>query len=1132
MSNAIVFDSKHQQNDSMEDVVDEKATAGPTMEVDEPAAPYSVLDYESFAAKHMPDLGHEIADFKHYSWRPAKWRTLDKKITSSEFVCGGHKWRILLFPTGNSNAPPNEAVSIYLDYADPKGAPEGWHACAQFALVMHNPHDPTDYVVSHAHHRFTAEECDWGFTRFHELRKLYASADGVKRPIIENDETNITVFVRVLVDPTGVLWHNFIHYDSKKETGYVGLKNQGATCYMNSLLQSLFCTSYFRKAVYQIPTQDDVPAESVALALQRVFYNLQTSDQAVGTNELTRSFGWKSLDSFMQHDVQEFNRVLQEKLEGKMKGTLADGAITKLFVGKMRSYVKCVNIDFVSTRSEDFYDIQLNVKGMRNLYDSFKDYISVETLDGDNKYFAEGLGLQDAKKGVIFQSFPDVLHLQLKRFEYDMQKDAMVKINDRHEFPFEINLEQFLDESADRSQTHIYHLHGVLVHSGDLHGGHYFALIKPDKHTRWLKFDDDRVTAVTDKEVLEENYGGEGNVPNGVLPVAQRNQVRASKRMTNAYMLVYIRDSAVDSVLAPFTEKDTPPHLKQRLEDERQQAEAKKREREEQHLYLTAKIITDDSFSKHQGFDLAAFEDKTWPASELATFRVLKQELYSTFKGRVANHFNVPEQQIRLWVLVNRQNKTVRPDIFVPETEATLNVESVRNSMAARQSDLRLYLDIWEIAPNKPIGQPFADVAQNHIMIFLKYFDVQKQTLLGVCKVYMQRTARVGDLSSVICEKMRWAPQTPIKLYEARGILGNLPEIKPGMIELMKAKTTFQQSEIQDGDIICFQSDITEKEALDYEQQGLSPTPVQFYDFLMNRVLINFKPRDEEKDKEEFDLTFHKKMNYETLAQKVGEKLNHEPIKLRFFASNAQGHPKGPLKRALNQSVWDIIQPVYTMAQPSLLFYERLDVSIIELETKRSLKVIWTGVHNKEEATLPFLLPKTNMIHDLADQILKQVTLSAGSTNKIRVFEVTKDGKYQKEFNSSEMLGNLPETEFYAEEIPREELEPASEDKIINVFHYTREPARSHGVPFKFAAKPGEKFTDTKKRIQERIGVSDKDITKYRFALIQIVGFKQPTYLEDDDVVYEHKFAPEDVLGLDHVDKTRVPESKGINIKG
>lgn len=37
-------------------------------------------------------------------------------------------------------------------------------------------------------------------------------------------------------------------YDSKKETGMVGLKNQGATCYLNSLLQSLYFTNIFRKA--------------------------------------------------------------------------------------------------------------------------------------------------------------------------------------------------------------------------------------------------------------------------------------------------------------------------------------------------------------------------------------------------------------------------------------------------------------------------------------------------------------------------------------------------------------------------------------------------------------------------------------------------------------------------------------------------------------------------------------------------------------------------------------------------------------------------------------------------------------------------------------------------------------------
>jgi ubiquitin carboxyl-terminal hydrolase 7 len=39
----------------------------------------------------------------------------------------------------------------------------------------------------------------------------------------------------------------------------------------------------------------------------------------LGTTELTKSFGWDSLEAFNQHDVQEFNRVLQENLESKMK---------------------------------------------------------------------------------------------------------------------------------------------------------------------------------------------------------------------------------------------------------------------------------------------------------------------------------------------------------------------------------------------------------------------------------------------------------------------------------------------------------------------------------------------------------------------------------------------------------------------------------------------------------------------------------------------------------------------------------------------------------------------------------------------------------------------------------------------
>jgi len=100
--------------------------------------------------------------------------------------------------------------------------------------------------------------------------------------------------------------------------------------------------------------------------------------------------------------------------------------------------------------------------------------------------------------------------------------------------------------------------------------------------------------------------------------------------------------------------------------------EAKERKGEQPHLFLTTKIVTDETFSRHEGFDLAIFDKKNLPLSDLPTFRVFKQTAYSAFKSRVAQHFSYPESQIRLWVLTNRENKTVRPDAPVPENDPLL----------------------------------------------------------------------------------------------------------------------------------------------------------------------------------------------------------------------------------------------------------------------------------------------------------------------------------------------------------------------------------------------------------------------------------------------------------------------------
>lgn len=691
--------------------------------------------------------------------------------------------------------------------------------------------------------------------------------------------------------------------------------------------------------------------------------------------------------------------------------------------------------------------MQLNVKGMKDLHDSFRDYITVETMDGENKYHAEGLGLQEARKGVIFESFPPVLHLQLKRFEYDMQRDTMVKINDRHEFPFELDLGDYLDENAERDNNYVYKLHGVLVHAGDLHGGHYFALIKPEKDGKWFKYDDDRVTPVTDKEVLEDNYGGELPSPGGNQPRnANNNQARPAKRFTNAYMLVYIRESAIDEVLKPFTEADTPPHLRKRLEDERIQLDTKKREKEEQHLYLTAKIITDQTFQKHQGFDLASFDDKNVPQSELPIFRVLKNETYKTFKGRVAAHFKYPEACFRLWVLVNRQNKTVRPDIPIEDMDSTQTMEAVRNTMANRTPELRLYLD-YEQKPE--FLQTLHSNHTSHSMIFLKYFSVDEQTLLGSAKIYVPRNSKVGDLQGTINQMLGWAPSTPLKLFE---------EIKPGMIEVMKMKSTFAVSEIQDGDIICFQADFGPEKEQEVAADSKIPTAPNFYDHLQNRILTVFKPKNEDPDpKAQFDVMLTRKMTYEQMANKVSDALGgHDPLKLRFTSAAGNNNaPKGIIKRALNQTVQEILHSAY-QNPIAMLYYEKLDVSIVELETKKSIKINWTGHLNKDEGQFPFLLPKTTQIDQLGDQLAKQVTLSPTGSGRIRFFEITNVGRRKNtDFAGSEMIGNISDQiDVYAEEVPVEETKIQEEDTLISVFHFTKEPSRWHGIPFRFVVSP------------------------------------------------------------------------------
>ncbi|KAH7420842.1 hypothetical protein KP509_13G025300 [Ceratopteris richardii] len=1035
-----------------------------------------------------------------YTWKIDNFSKLNiRKYYSDTFVIGGYKWRILIFPKGNTV----DHLSMYLDVADSSVLPYGWSRFANFNLTVLNKIDPKLSIRKDTQHQFTARESDWGFTSFMSLHDLYDPARGY----LLND--TLIVEAEVNVRKMGDYWA----YDSKKETGFVGLKNQGATCYMNSLLQTLYHIPYFRKAVYHMPTtENDVPSNSIPLALQSLFYKIQYTDTSVSTKDLTKSFGWDTFDSFMQHDVQELNRVLCEKLEDKMKGTAVEGTIQQLFEGHHMSYVECVNVDYKSTRKESFYDLQLDVKGCKDVYASFDKYVEVENLDGDNKYHAEQHGLQDARKGVLFTDFPPVLQLQLKRFEYDFTRDVMFKINDRYEFPLELDLDRengkYLSPEADRSVRNLYMLHSVLVHSGGVHGGHYYAFIRPTLTDQWYKFDDERVTKEEMKRALEEQYGGEEEVNPGL-----NNTPFRFTKYSNAYMLVYIRQSDKEKVICNVDEKDIAEHLRVRLKKEQEEKERKRKEKAEAHLYTIIKVACDSDLSGQIGKDI--FFDLV-DHDKVTGFRVQKQTPFKAFKEEIAKELGIPVECQRYWIWAKRQNHTYRPNRPLTESEELQSVGFLKESSnKAYNADLKLFLEVNRSKDQKLPQRP-PDKARDDILLFIKLYDPIKEEFRYVGRTFVKANGKPREILEELNEMAGFAPNQEIDLYE---------EIKFDptiMCEPIEKNATFRACQLEDGDIICYQKTPTAEEIADCR----FPDVPSFLEYVHNRQIVHFKRLEAPKE-EGFFLELSKLHTYDDVVEKVALELNvDDPSKIRLTAHNCYSQqPKPqPIKYRGVDRLSEMLAH-YTQVS-DILYYEILDIPLPELQGLKTLKVAFHNNRTEEVSVLSVRLPKQSTIGDVINELKGKVERSSPHA-ELRILEVFYH-KIYKVFSVNEKIENINDQYWTlrAEEIPEEELHMGANSRAIHVYHFSRDATQSHllqnfGEPFFIVVHEDEALAALKERIKKKLQVPDEEFSKWKFAFVSL---GRADYLEDTDIVAS-RFSKRDpygawehYLGLEHTD--------------
>ncbi|XP_008304293.1 ubiquitin carboxyl-terminal hydrolase 35-like, partial [Stegastes partitus] len=268
---------------------------------------------------------------------------------------------------------------------------------------------------------------------------------------------------------------------SQAHTKYHGLLNQGATCYLNSVLQVLFMTEDFREAVESY-TDENPDTQLIDHHLNALFSDLQKS--TAHTCNITRTLGIDKV--YEQRDAAEYlERILRMTSEGA----------SQIFHGLLSQKTTCRNACHADIdRDEAFWYLPLalvdSCSDCYSVVDGVKEFFKVSIFSGEDQVYCRTCRAKvDADTKYVMKHHPEVLILLLKRFDFSYRHMSYVKINCDVDVPSVIQIPE--------RQT--YELYAFVDHYGDLRSGHYSATIKDEGEDRWYKFNDTSVTLCHDQ---------------------------------------------------------------------------------------------------------------------------------------------------------------------------------------------------------------------------------------------------------------------------------------------------------------------------------------------------------------------------------------------------------------------------------------------------------------------------------------------------------------------------------------------------------------------------------------------------------------------------------------------------------
>uniref|UniRef100_A0A2A4J087 ubiquitinyl hydrolase 1 n=1 Tax=Heliothis virescens TaxID=7102 RepID=A0A2A4J087_HELVI len=419
---------------------------------------------------------------------------------------------------------------------------------------------------------------------------LFLMIDCPNPQVGSDDGVPVAVLVGVVRDKSMPLaeWEYMPCVGPRPAAGLVGLKNAGATCYMNSVLQQLYCVRAVRDALLTVQGAATDPNEdfsgethhhsivenniennadyniTILKQVQAIFAHLHYSKlQYYIPRGLWAHFRLQGepVNLREQQDAVEFFMSLVESLDEALKSLGQEQLMAKTMGGTYSDQKICKGCPHRYCKEEPFSVVSLDIRNMSRLQESLEAYVRGELLEGADAYHCDKCNKKVVTvKRLCLNKLPPVLVIQLKRFEYDFEKVCAIKFNDYFEFPRELDVEPYTawglaraegdsslwEGGEEKAQETHYQLSGIVVHSGQASGGHYYSYVllrdNGSETGRWVKLDDGDVSECgmhDDEEMKAQCFGGEY--------MGERVSYKRQKRWWNAYMLFYTRKDTIEN---------------------------------------------------------------------------------------------------------------------------------------------------------------------------------------------------------------------------------------------------------------------------------------------------------------------------------------------------------------------------------------------------------------------------------------------------------------------------------------------------------------------------------------------------------------------------------------------------------